>query len=208
MSVATVFTIGELAQVADVTTRTIRYYVEQGLIPPPRGGGRAASYGEEHLRRLELIKLLKEEFLPLNEIKALLAGLDDDAVRDLLTGKRQPSPPPAPETAKEYLRALLNPPEKSTPLLRQAVEKRAAAKPVSSPAKPRAIKMRSTSAVQGSRISKESEPSQEVVTNWQHYRLHPDIELHVRQPPSDATFNTRLDRLIADIRRLIKRHNL
>ena len=49
MSVVAVFTIGELAQVADVTTRTVRYYVEQGLIPPPRGGGRAASYGEEHL---------------------------------------------------------------------------------------------------------------------------------------------------------------
>ena len=98
MGAGTTYTIGELARAADVTKRTIRYYVAQGLLPPPYGSGRAATYSSEHLYRLELIKLLKQEFLPLSEIKTLLDGLDDRAVRYLVSEKRQPPPAPAPAT--------------------------------------------------------------------------------------------------------------
>ena len=111
MSTDANYTIGQLAQAAGVTRRTIHYYVAQGLLPPPQSGGRAASYSAKHLQRLELIKLLKQEFLPLHEIKALLDGLDDEAVQSLLSEKRAAAPTPARETAKEYLRALLHPPD-------------------------------------------------------------------------------------------------
>ena len=53
-------TIQELAERARVTTRTIRYYTEQGLLPAPERG-RPARYTEEHLQRLELIRRLKEQ---------------------------------------------------------------------------------------------------------------------------------------------------
>lgn len=198
MSDVSTHTIGELAQKADVTTRTIRYYVAEGLLPPPRGGGRAASYDDGHLYRLELIKLLKEEFLPLSEIKALLDGLDDAAVRDLLTQKRQPPPPPASETAKEYLRALLNPPGESPPLLRQAVAQKAA-----SQTQPAPVRAERRLFARRSPVREEAESYEPTGATWRRYPLHPDVELHVRQPPTDAGLGAYLERLIADIRRLI-----
>jgi len=104
------YTIGELAEKAAVTTRTIRYYVTEGLLPAPDKSGRAATYSDDHVARLALIKVLKEEFLPLQEISALLAGLDHRAVLDLLEEKQQlETPAPTPNRAKEYLQTLLNP---------------------------------------------------------------------------------------------------
>jgi DNA-binding transcriptional MerR regulator len=104
------FSISELSKVANVTIRTIRYYVAEELLPSPEGGGRAATYGNNHLARLELIKILKDEFLPLHEIRALLSELDDQAVADLLAEK-QASPASTPNSAKHYLQTLLLPPD-------------------------------------------------------------------------------------------------
>ncbi len=67
------YSIGELAQEAGVTRRTIRYYVELGLLPPPVSSGRGAAYGPEHLARLETIKHLQEARLSLDEIRDQLA---------------------------------------------------------------------------------------------------------------------------------------
>jgi DNA-binding transcriptional MerR regulator len=67
------FSIGELADRAGVTPRTIRYYVEIGLLPPPTGTGNRATYGAEHLDRLMTIKKLQMGRLSLDEIRAYLA---------------------------------------------------------------------------------------------------------------------------------------
>lgn len=66
-------TIGELSARTGVTRRTIRYYVEIGLLPPPSGEGRAAIYGEEHAERLAQIKDLQAMRLSLDEIRQYLA---------------------------------------------------------------------------------------------------------------------------------------
>ena len=73
--------IGELAQAAGVSARTIRYYIVEGLLPPPDGAGLGASYDQTHLDRLRLIRHLKDTYLPLREIRRRLTGLDDAAVR-------------------------------------------------------------------------------------------------------------------------------
>jgi len=70
------YLIGELAREAGVTRRTIRYYIELGLLPPPESSGRGAAYGPEHLERLETIKRLQEARISLDEIRDQLA---DDA---------------------------------------------------------------------------------------------------------------------------------
>jgi DNA-binding transcriptional MerR regulator len=75
-------TIQELADAAGVTTRTIRYYVEQGVLPPP-GHGRPAEYTEEHVQRLDLIRRLKEQYLPLEEIRDMLQRLTPREVERL-----------------------------------------------------------------------------------------------------------------------------
>jgi DNA-binding transcriptional MerR regulator len=76
-------TIQELADRADVTTRTIRYYVEQGVLPPPERG-RPAEYTEEHVARLALIKRLKAQYLPLEEIRDTMQRLSLPEVEALV----------------------------------------------------------------------------------------------------------------------------
>ena len=57
--------ISDLAERAGVSVRTIRFYISEGLLPPPQAHGRYSVYDEEYLTRIELIKLLKNAFLPL-----------------------------------------------------------------------------------------------------------------------------------------------
>ncbi|GBD19118.1 hypothetical protein HRbin27_01621 [bacterium HR27] len=71
--------IHELAERSGVPPRRIRYYVAQGLLPPPRGRGPSARYGSVHLERLRLIKELRERRLGLDEIRERLAQAPPEA---------------------------------------------------------------------------------------------------------------------------------
>jgi DNA-binding transcriptional MerR regulator len=78
------YSLQELTRAANVSVRTVRYYIAEGLLPPPVSAGARSFYGEAHLDRLRLIGLLKDSFLPLKEIRRRLMGLDDAAVRSAL----------------------------------------------------------------------------------------------------------------------------
>ena len=52
--------IAELAERVGLTRRTIRFYVAEGLLPPPGGRGQRRVYSSEHLIRLRAIQRLKE----------------------------------------------------------------------------------------------------------------------------------------------------
>ena len=75
------YSLNDLARLADVTPRTIRYYVAQGLLPSPEAAGPSTRYGEGHLARLRLIKRLQRDHLPLAEIRGRIERLGDDEVR-------------------------------------------------------------------------------------------------------------------------------
>jgi len=62
------FTLVELAEVSGVLARTIRFYIARGLLPPPLVRGRAACYGEEHLKELDRIKTLQGQGQTLAQI--------------------------------------------------------------------------------------------------------------------------------------------
>ncbi len=62
------YNIGQLAELSGVSRRTIRFYVQSGLLPAPAGGGRGHYYTAEHLRVLQQICTLKENHLSLEEI--------------------------------------------------------------------------------------------------------------------------------------------
>jgi DNA-binding transcriptional MerR regulator len=64
----------ELAERAGVSRRTVRYYVQRGLLPAPRGLGRGKHYGESHLARLLRIRELQEAGVPLEEVAARIEG--------------------------------------------------------------------------------------------------------------------------------------
>ena len=66
------YAVGELADLGGVSRRTVRYYVQERLIPPPLGVGRGDHYGREHLDRLLQVKALQEAGRTLDEIRQLL----------------------------------------------------------------------------------------------------------------------------------------
>lgn len=76
------YSLGELSKLAEVTPRTVRYYIVEGLLPPPLTTGRNATYSQEHLDRLNAIASLKEMYLPLREIRHRLNTLTTEQMRD------------------------------------------------------------------------------------------------------------------------------
>lgn len=75
--------VGELAEAADVSVRTVRYYIAEGLLPPAVTAGARSYYSREHLDRLRAIGRLKDAYLPLREIRRQLATLDDETIRQI-----------------------------------------------------------------------------------------------------------------------------
>ncbi len=75
----------ELAAAAGITVRTLRFYRERGLIPPPRREGRIAWYDEQHLARLRTIAALLERGHTLNGIADLTTAFESGRnVREVL----------------------------------------------------------------------------------------------------------------------------
>lgn len=75
-------TIGDLAKQLGVTTRTIRYYEERGLINPQRSNGKQRIYTRHDRDRLQLILRAKTAGLDLEEAKELVD------LYDLLSSER------------------------------------------------------------------------------------------------------------------------
>lgn len=63
------YAIGDLARLAGVSRRTVRYYVQEELIPPPLGVGRGNHYGPEHLEQILRVKAMQEAGRTLDEIR-------------------------------------------------------------------------------------------------------------------------------------------
>jgi DNA-binding transcriptional MerR regulator len=97
------YDLNELADRAGVTVRTIRYYIQQGLLPAPDPQGPSTRYGQGHLDRLLLIRHLQREHQPLAEIRAHLEGLRDEDVSRVLSSR----PSKRPSSAVDYVREVL-----------------------------------------------------------------------------------------------------
>ena len=63
------YSLTELADLAGVTPRTVRYYLASGLLPAVGQTGPGSKYTPDHLARLQLIRRLQAEHLPLAEIR-------------------------------------------------------------------------------------------------------------------------------------------
>ena len=71
-------TLADLAQRTGARRRTIRYYIQRGLMPPPHGAKRGAWYDGEHANRLKQILHLKSGGLSLEAISRILDQGDSD----------------------------------------------------------------------------------------------------------------------------------
>ena len=155
----TTFDLTELSDRAGVSQRTVRYYIQQGLLPSPETRGPGAHYGPEHLDRLRLIRSLQRQHLPLAEIRRRLEELGPAEIREMLAAQ----PPGASGSAKDYIRGVLS---EGMPMMSR--ERMLGAAPV----------LRSTHAFH----EMDKPRRQQVRTQWDRIPLGPDVELHVRRP--------------------------
>lgn len=71
------YTVNQLAALSGVTKRTLRYYDQQGLLPPKRiSSSGYRIYGTEQVDRLQQILFLKQFGLKLDEIKEIMTNPD------------------------------------------------------------------------------------------------------------------------------------
>ncbi|MFC9067463.1 MerR family transcriptional regulator [Streptomyces harbinensis] len=93
--------LAELSERSGVTTATIKYYLREGLLPPgERISATQAEYGEEHLRRLRLVRaLVQVGRIPVATAREVLTAIDDDRTDQLtrigtaVAALPQPAPP-------------------------------------------------------------------------------------------------------------------
>ena len=75
------FTLDELCTLSDTPRRTVRYYIQLGLVDRPIGETRAAHYVGRHLEQLLKIRQFTD------------AGVSLERIREVLSGEAPPVPP-------------------------------------------------------------------------------------------------------------------
>lgn len=81
------FTLDEIAALAELPRRTVRYYIQTGLVDRPRGVGKGAWYTQRHIGQLLQVR------------KWQLAGLSLERIGELLRQRDSGPLPPAPRRA-------------------------------------------------------------------------------------------------------------
>ena len=87
MDSAKTFTLDEIAALAELPRRTVRYYIQSGLVDRPQGIGKGASYTHHHVEQLLVVR------------KWQLAGLSLERIREVLEAPTSGVLPPAPRRA-------------------------------------------------------------------------------------------------------------
>jgi DNA-binding transcriptional MerR regulator len=75
------FSLDDLCTLSDTSKRTVRYYMQIGLVNPPIGSTKAAHYLHKHLDQLLTIRKLSD------------AGVSLERIREVLSGEAPPLPP-------------------------------------------------------------------------------------------------------------------
>ena len=83
------FTLDELGSLVDLPRRTLRYYIQIGLVDRPDGVGRGAHYTNRHLDQLLEIRKWQQAGLSLERIRELLSAGGEETLK-----------PPAPPRQK------------------------------------------------------------------------------------------------------------
>jgi len=78
------YELHELARAAGVTPRTVRYYIQQGLVASPGQRGPGSRYDAIALVRIKIIRRWQRVHLPLAEIRRRLEGMSDEEARETL----------------------------------------------------------------------------------------------------------------------------
>ena len=193
------YSLTELADLAGVTPRTVRYYMSQGLLPSSGSSGPGAKYDDAHLARLLLVRKLQREHLPLAEIRQRLAGLDDAAIAILADQPPEVADPQ--DSALDYIRRVLGPPQASLKRRAAIWERPAVSYPLAvEPTQPQPM----APARSPITLGVEPAPGRSFErSQWERIPLAPDIELHVRRP-LPRPLSKQVDRLVSIARDLLE----
>jgi DNA-binding transcriptional MerR regulator len=171
--------IHELAERAGISVRTIRYYTEEGLLPQPNYQGKYSYYSPSFLDRLELIRRLKESYLPLREIREIMNSLSDEEVKR----KLQEPPSATPRFQEQAMPPQPNakPGERALNYISQIMEDQTRYKLKGSADKEPIYNLQEELLVPESN-SLHSFPTPASEETWQRIALAPGVELHIRRP--------------------------
>ena len=87
MEPARTFTIFDLAMLGGLSLRTVRYYIQDGLVDRPQGIGKGAYYTQTHVDQILTIRKWQD------------AGLSLERIRELMLQGAAAPVPPAPRRA-------------------------------------------------------------------------------------------------------------
>ena len=181
-----------LAAAADVSTRTVRYYIQQGLLPAPESRGPGAHYGSEHLARLKVIKRLQREHLPLSEIRRRLEALPPDEIHRLAAESEAKRPR---SSARDYIREVMSGGHAmlESPKMMRSAAPMMARTPMRTPEP-------------GTPNPDPGTPTPASRSQYDRLTLAPDVELHIRRPLS-REMNRRVERLLQAARAIFDEEN-
>ncbi len=101
--------VSELAERADVPVATVKYYLREGLLPPGDvTGPRRAEYDEAHVRRLRILRALREVGgAPVSALQIIVDAVEDDSrpMHDVLCQVSDALSPPLPVDGPDQVAA-------------------------------------------------------------------------------------------------------
>jgi len=175
------FDITELCERASVTPRTVHFYVQQGLLPPAGSPGPGARYGQGHVSRIKLIRLLQKQHLPLAEIAKRIKGITDEQV-DALVAETKQRRAEGKGSALDYIRNVLA--ESKAPGIDTA---RPAARGLMRPSMADSVPIAALAAspeMLRATAAASAPSAAPARSQWERYTLADGMELHIRRPLS------------------------
>ncbi|MCJ7530638.1 MAG: MerR family transcriptional regulator [Anaerolineales bacterium] len=192
------YLINQLARQANVSVRTIRYYINEGLLPSPEVRGRYSYYDENYLLRIRLIKRLQDAFLPLKEIRLQMDALDIAEIKNLLADEDEKGVPGSEISHLEY---NVIPGIKETSSAAEYITRILEARPVTPGRLERTGHRQLQAAPSAPLIAKQILEEADRNDTWRRVEVIPGIELHIQDALYKKHFNM-IDRLIEFTRNL------
>lgn len=190
------YSLRDLAYQTGIEPRTIRSYVERGLIPAPDSLGRGASYPKSTLDRLRVLQLLRDanRNVSLDQLRVVLQSLSPTQLTAIANGEikigalidtdAQPSVPGAEQgDALSYLRSLRSSPAfVASSLAQQGLRDEVAQRQSSSDLT--ALEQAAQALTALAKVSASARNARGEA--WIRIAVTPDLELHVRGHYGDA----------------------
>jgi DNA-binding transcriptional MerR regulator len=203
------YTLEDLERMSGMSIRTLRFYIQEGLLPGPDTRGKFARYSKKHIDTIRFIHRLKEVHMPLQQIRHLLDTMSSGDIERIIQSKSESnftfsSPQPFSKDENREVKSVK--PERSSVLdyIRSLENLQDSLKVNDSNTRYMAPSAPSQAPPPPSKVYI-SQPANNGET-WHRIRLAEDVELQVRQPMSREREQV-VEELIEITRQLFRKIN-